>query len=159
MLLEAFDRVSFLRPDARLVMIGQDIGGYERAWRRAHPADSTHVEFAGLVSDAELEQLWQAIDVLVIASRYESFGLVAAEAMCRGVPLIVTNAGALPEVVGDAAVVVPVDSPARLAAAIDRLLADPVERMSLQRRGRERYASHYTAELMGRACLALFRKP
>jgi glycosyltransferase involved in cell wall biosynthesis len=154
--LDAFELLWSRRPDARLMMIGEDAGRYQEAWRPTDPAIRAQVDFAGLVSDAELERRWQMIDVLVIASRYESFGLVAAEAMCRGVPLIVTDAGALPEVVGDAAVIVPVDSPDRLAAAIDRLLDDPAERAAMRRKGRERYMTRYTPERMGRASLDRF---
>jgi glycosyltransferase involved in cell wall biosynthesis len=76
--------------------------------------------------------------VFVYPSRYEGFGLPPLEAMACGVPVVATTAGSLPEVLGDAALLVPVGEPPALAAAIGRVLSDDSVRSGLIRAGRRR---------------------
>lgn len=89
-----------------------------------------------------------AFDLLAVPSRYEAFGRVAAEAMLGGVPVVASAVDGLPEVVGDAGVLVPPDRPDVLAEAILRLLSDADERIVLAARGRERAAERFAAERM-----------
>ena len=103
-----------------------------RALAREHGVES-NVEMLGAVSEAERQALFAGALVQLMPSRFEGFGMVAAEAMAAGVPLVAAAAGSLPEVV-DAprgGRLVPAGDAAALAAAVARLLDDPRERAEL----------------------------
>ena len=86
-----------------------------------------------------LIELFQAARVFVLPSLYEGFGLPAAEAMACGVPTIASNSSSLPEVVGDAGLLVTAGGGGGdLAAAMRRILTDPALEDDLGRRGAER---------------------
>jgi glycosyltransferase involved in cell wall biosynthesis len=74
----------------------------------------------------------------VMPSRFEGFGMVAAEAMAAGVPIVASNADALPDVVGTAGVLVPVGDPAAIVAAVAALLDDAARRARLSAAARMR---------------------
>src|SRR5690606_28201543 len=76
--------------------------------------------------------------VFVFPSLYEGFGLPPLEAMAAGVPVITSNVSSLPEVVGDAALLIDPRDPAAIAGAITRVVGDPSLRADLVRRGHER---------------------
>jgi glycosyltransferase involved in cell wall biosynthesis len=90
---------------------------------------SDRVTIAGAVSDERLEAFYAAADLFVLPSRYEGYGMGFAEAIAHGLPVIGTNAGAIPDTVpaGTGLLVPPDDAPA-LAAALRRLIADADER-------------------------------
>ncbi|MFP5256746.1 MAG: glycosyltransferase family 4 protein [Acidimicrobiia bacterium] len=92
----------------------------------------------GRVPSAELHGLYQLATVVAVPSRYEGFGLPAAEAMAHGRALVAARATALPEVAGDAAVLVGPDDVAGWARAIGVLLDDPAERARRVEAGRAR---------------------
>jgi glycosyltransferase involved in cell wall biosynthesis len=98
-LLEAVPQVLNQVPDARFVIVGK--GGFlNDLKRRAHELGvSPYVNFTGFVSDEDLLRILQVIDVAVVPSLYEPFGIVALEGMASGKPTIVADAGGLPEVV------------------------------------------------------------
>jgi alpha-1,3-rhamnosyl/mannosyltransferase len=118
----------------RLVIAGID-AGEGPAIRAA--ADGTPLELPGYVSDAELDALIRGADLLVHPSLYEGFGLILVEAMARGVPLVVANATALPETVGDAAVLF---EPADAGALADAMREALGRRDALAAAGRARVA-------------------
>lgn len=104
---------------------------------RARAALAGRVEYRGYVSDAERQALYASASMLVLPSFQEGFGMPAVEAMQAGVPVIASTGGALPEVVGTAGITVdPADVPG-FSAAMERLLADPVERQRRIETGRE----------------------
>lgn len=101
-----------------------------------------HVHFVGSVPDEDLPLFYAASELYLLPSLHEGFGIPSLEAMACGVPVIVTPTGALPEVVGDAALVLddPMDA-AGLCAAMERLLRDETLRQEMTRRGFKRAAA------------------
>ena len=83
-----------------------------------------HVQYVGYVPDDAREALFAGARTLVLPSLDEGFGLPALEAMAAGIPVVASNAGALPEVVGDAAVLFNPADPDALAYALSRLATD-----------------------------------
>ena len=100
-----------------------------------------YVRRTGRIPADELAALYRLAAVVAVPSRYEGFGLPAAEAMAHGAPLVAATAGALPEVVGDAGVLVDPDDVAAWAAAIAALVGDDAERARLAEAGRRRAAA------------------
>ena len=87
------------------------------------------VTLAGAVSDERLDALYDGADLFVLPSRYEGYGMAFAAAIARGLPVIGTDAGAIPEAVStDAGILVPPDNVPALAAALYRLITDAGER-------------------------------
>jgi glycosyltransferase involved in cell wall biosynthesis len=149
-LFDAFGRVlqRASRPP-RLVIAG---GGPDAAtWtgRATMPPLAGHVECRGYVPAEERESLYRGAQMLVLPSFDEGFGIPALEAMTAGVPVIVSNRGALPEVVGDAGLLIDPDDPESLAAAILLLARDATLRANLSRRGIDR-ARQFTWAQMAR---------
>ncbi|MBI2301082.1 MAG: glycosyltransferase family 4 protein [Armatimonadetes bacterium] len=98
----------------------------------------TRVVFLGRVRDEHLPALYQQAEAFVFPSLGEGFGLPVAEAMAAGVPVLVSDDGALPEVAGDAGLVLPARDPAAWADGIARVWHDVELRESLRARGRAR---------------------
>jgi glycosyltransferase involved in cell wall biosynthesis len=122
-------------PDLRLVVAGPP------GWGATPPLDGPGIVAPGRVDEHTLDALYRGAAALVVPSRSEGFGLPALEAMARGRPVVASDAGALPEVVGDAGVLVPPGDPDALAGALDRLLGDEKEADSLGTAGRQRAAT------------------
>jgi glycosyltransferase involved in cell wall biosynthesis len=102
--------------------------------------------FLGWVPGEELEGLYRSASCFVFPSVYEGFGLPVLEAMTRGLPVACSDRGALAEVADNAALTFDPEEPRAIAAAIERLLADPSERERLSRAGRENAARFSWAE-------------
>jgi glycosyltransferase involved in cell wall biosynthesis len=94
--------------------------------------------FVGYVTDAQRQRLYREASLLVIASTDEGFGLPALEAMTIGLPVVAAARGSLPEVVGDAGLLVDADNPVVLAAAMRSILDDANLRRELVDRGLQR---------------------
>ncbi len=92
----------------------------------------------GRVERGRLVRLFQAARVFAYPSLYEGFGLPPAEAMACGVPTVASNRASLPEVVGEAGLLVDADDPGGLADALRRVIGDPALAAELGARGRER---------------------
>ena len=90
----------------------------------ADPPLAGFVDYLGYVPDGERRALFEGASLLVVPSWHEGFGLPALEAMALGVPVVTSNRGALPEVVGDAGLLVAPDQPGAIADAIRRVLRD-----------------------------------
>jgi glycosyltransferase involved in cell wall biosynthesis len=90
------------------------------------------ITLAGTVSAERLASLYASADLFVLPSRFEGYGMAYAEAIAHGVPVVGTNAGAIPDTIPSAAgVLVPPDDVEALAAALQGLIADPAERERL----------------------------
>lgn len=132
-LLRGFSLLVRDRPglELRLAGRGRDLDRVEREARELGIRDN--VVLLGGVSEAQRMQLFAGARVLLMPSRFEGFGMVAAEAMAAGVPVVAAAAGSLPEVVAAPAggVLVPPGDAAALAAAAARLLDRPGDRADL----------------------------
>ncbi len=98
----------------------------------------TRMRVTGYVTHEEKLRLYREASMLVMASVDEGFGIPALEAMTIGLPIVASNRGALPEVIGDAGLLVDPDDRDAFRAAIRRVLDDPALRQDLARRGVER---------------------
>jgi glycosyltransferase involved in cell wall biosynthesis len=156
-LLHAIAEIRRRRP-VRLVVIGQPKpnGTIERLVRKLNLADQ--VFFTGRISSAAFVREYARAGMAVVPSVYEGFGLPAGEAMACGVPVIATTGGALPEVVGDAGILVPPRDTPALAAAIENLLGDPAKAAALGQRGYQRVQAHFTWQRAAEKTVAAYRE-
>jgi glycosyltransferase involved in cell wall biosynthesis len=115
------------------------------------------VAFSGYVDDPTLAALYSAARMLVLPSLDEGFGLPAAEAMACGTPVAASNAGALPEVVGDAGVFFDPFDKAAIASAIERLLTDDELHARCVCAGIERASQHRWSTVAGKVFSELDR--
>ena len=133
------------RPGALLELIGETDAdpNYEirvRAAIEAAPGGSVIVP--GRVDDATLSKAYASADVFVLPSLYEGYGIVYAEALAFGLPVIACNVGPVPELVGrEAAVLVPASDKDALSAALDLLLDDPKLRSKMSEAAARRTSS------------------
>jgi len=156
-LVKAFDTVAGNHPDVRLVIAGTN--GWGAAALGEAVAAACHrarIDCVGWVSDAERSRLLQNASVFAFPSIYEGFGLPPLEAMAAGVPVVATAAGAVPEVVGNAGVIVPVGDVDQLAQALAYVLDDAEERARLIETGLRR-AGEYTWERCAEGLVGLYR--
>ena len=144
-LIEAFAEVlKGSLPNTKLRIIGPEDPRYPEARLKAQELGvESSIIWSGYVADDELKQAYQNANALVLASHYEGFGLPVVEAMKCGTPVICSNRSSLPEIVGDAALLVDPDSPRAIAEAITQLLTDTALARELRKKGVEQ-ARHYT---------------
>jgi glycosyltransferase involved in cell wall biosynthesis len=140
-LVRAFASVAQEDGDVRLVIAGKDAearADVDAAIAALGPATRARVVLAGPVDDATRGGLLTGATVVAYPSVYEGFGFPVLEAMACGVPVVSTRAGAIPEVAGDAALLVEPHDVDALAAALARLLTDGARRAELVARGTAR---------------------
>ncbi|MCJ7514746.1 MAG: glycosyltransferase family 4 protein, partial [Dehalococcoidia bacterium] len=101
------------------------------------------VTHLGQISTTELVRQYSTATMVVVPSVYEGFGLPAAEAMCCRTPVVSTTAGALPEIVGDAGILVPPADTAALVEAISAMLDNPDKRTQLAEMGHRRVTAMF----------------
>jgi len=129
---------------------GQDLGLAER------------LHFVGQVASTAMPQAMNALDVLVLPSLTrpnwkEQFGRALIEAMASGLPVIGSDSGAIPYVIGEAGLIVPEGDAAALAAALRRLMEDAPLRARLGQVGRARVLAHFTHDQIAEATVAFYR--
>ncbi len=131
-------------PDARLHVVGGPISDeYEAAVERfaKELGLGDAVELAGSVTHEQLIAYYQAADAFVCLSNHEGFCVPLLEAMHHGLPIVAYATTAVPETVGSAGLVLPDKDPARVAAAVDRVVRDRELRETLTGAGRARVAA------------------
>jgi len=144
-LARAWPQVAAAAPGAHLLLVGK---GPAEAEARALLASAPRVHWLGYRTD--IPELLRAMDVLAVPSHWEGFGLVAAEALAAGVPVVAADASSLPEIVehGVHGLLVPPHDPPALAAALLRLAGDPAQRARMGAAGRARVHAEFSVERM-----------
>jgi glycosyltransferase involved in cell wall biosynthesis len=157
-ILEAFHQVrQHGFPDLALVLAGRrswTSEGIDECIERLELRD--HVVEIGHLKLHDLPTLYSASEMLVFPSLWEGFGIPVIEAMACGAPVITSNLSALPEVVGNAGLLVDPYSVDEIADAMLRILSDSLVRDNLRTRGLER-AKHFSWERSARETLAAYR--
>jgi D-inositol-3-phosphate glycosyltransferase len=157
------ESVARMRTPAVLVLIGGDPQGDPELDRLRARADELgigeRVRLPGAVPQDGLPGYYQAADALVVASRYESFGLVAVEALACGTPVVAAKVGGLPSIVrdGENGVLVPWRSPDAFAEQIDALLNDAPRLRRLRAAARPSVA-RFAWERIGSQVRALYQR-
>lgn len=156
-LLRAAAKIAATR-SIRLTIIGtpKKNGGVERLVRELGIGHL--INFTGRVSNEDFVRHYAQATVAVVPSVYEGFGLPAGEAMACAIPVISTSGGALPEVVGDAGIIVPPEDPDALASAIVKIFDNPELARTLGQQGYERVWKMFTWDAAARQTAAVYRK-
>jgi glycosyltransferase involved in cell wall biosynthesis len=139
-LLDAYALLRSRRPDAPPLRVAGRHTPAAQEWvtRASAPPFADHVEFLGYVADDKRRALFEGASVLVMPSWHEGFGLPVLEAMTLGVPVIASNRGALPELVGTDGLLVEPDAPETIANALLRVLDSSAEADERARRAMHR---------------------
>ena len=156
-LLDAVAKLATER-DVELVMVGtpKADGPVVRAVDSLGVRD--RVRFVAGLPTPALAELFASAEVAVVPSLYEGFSIPAVEAMSCETPLVATTAGALPEVVGNCAVLVEPGNAADLATALGALFDDEPRRRALGVAGRRRVEQHYTWHAVAEATAEIYRR-
>ncbi|ACK68491.1 glycosyl transferase group 1 [Gloeothece citriformis PCC 7424] len=123
----------------RLILIGQKGWKYQPIFETLENSPWKHeIDHLDYVSDEKVAWFYRHADVFVYPSIYEGFGLPVLEAMTLGTPVVTSNTSSIPEVTGDAALLVDPNDPHQLAEAIFQIISDHNFRQTLIRKGQER---------------------
>lgn len=157
-LLEAFTLLIRSGEKAHLLLVGS--GPDEKKLKDIVQADelNSSVTFYGEAEWERAMQLMSLLDIVVIPSRFEGFGLTAAEAMAAGKPVVASDTSGLKEVVinDETGILFPVDEAQALKIALERLIREPNLRERLGNAGRERVISNFSLELFSKKIKALY---
>ncbi len=158
-LIPAFAELTRQFPRLRLVFIGRPKTGGETEKLIERHGIGDRIRFMHGIGADEIRHLYASSAVAVVPSEYEGFGLPAGEAMACGVPLVSTDGGALPEVVGNAGRVVPAADPAALAAAIGEVLnMDAGAREAMGQAGRRHIVDNFSWSTAATAMTDAYRQ-
>jgi glycosyltransferase involved in cell wall biosynthesis len=156
-LIEAYHQLLTRYPDLELHVVGSLREGHtDNLLRKLGIRD--RVVFRSDLSSEDIVEMYAEATMAVCPSVYEGFGFPAGEAMACGVPVVSTTGGALPEVVGDAGVLVPPKDPAALAAAIADMLDNPEKRAAIGAAGRRRVLSTFRWDITAGNVVKIYRK-
>jgi glycosyltransferase involved in cell wall biosynthesis len=158
-LLEAFAKLRVERPHLELVLVTRPLGGGPTEQLIEQLGLEGSVRFVDGLTDAELVGLMGSAELACVPSLYEGFSLPTAELMACATPLVVSRAGAIPEVVGadgDCADLVEPSDVGELAQAIEALLDDPERRARMGAAGRRRVLDHFSWRAVAQATAAAY---
>jgi len=131
-------------PEIKLLVVGKLKPEGDSARLISQLEMNQRITFVSGITTEALVKFYAEATLVVVPSIYEGFGLPAGEAMACGVPVVSTDGGALPEVVGEAGVVVPVRNSGAIAEAIADLLEDPRKRQEMSVQARERIVNQFS---------------
>ncbi len=144
--------------ELRLIIIGDDVAAHPDLRRSVIRSRVQHrVRFLGFVSIETLRIFYSSAAAFVFPSLYEGFGLPPLEAMAQGTPVVTSNISSLPEVVGDAAVLVNPENVFDIVRGIRQALLDDDLRSTLSTRGRER-AARFSWDRAAESVLDIYRQ-
>jgi glycosyltransferase involved in cell wall biosynthesis len=125
-------------PDLKLIIIGDDLSSHPRLRRTVvRSGVQNDVRFLGFVPIEVLRIFYDVAEIFVFPSLYEGFGLPPLEAMAHGTPVVTSNTSSLPEVAGNAALLVNPENVFEIRRALQRVLLDPAMRTLMKQRGYE----------------------
>ena len=143
---------------ARLIIVGRDDWQHSEIHSLAVASPSADdIVFAGYLADELVAALYQTCAVFVYPSLYEGFGLPVLEAMACGAPVITSNVSSLPEIAGEAAILVDPQSVEQISAALESVLGNQELQEDLRRRGREQ-AKTYSWDQTARTTVAAYEQ-
>lgn len=157
-LLLAFAELRRRHVDLQLLLVGRPQSGGRTETLIEELGLRPAITFVSEISTEDLVAHYARATVAVVPSLYEGFGLPAGEAMACGVPVVATQAGALPEIVGDAGLLVPPGDAPALAQAVDALLRDPERRSALGAAARRRIVDTFSWDICARDMVAYYRQ-
>lgn len=157
MLIQAFAPVAARHPHQLIIAGGRGWLVDEMLAEIGRQGLEGRVHFIGFVDDADLPALYSAADLFLFPSLYEGFGLPILEAMGCATAVIASDASSLPEVAGDAAVLLPPDDRVGWTAALDRLLADDAARRRLAEAGR-RHSRAFSWQTAAQQLLTIYHQ-
>ena len=144
--------------DVQLIVVGKPTPGGPTDRLTGELALGDRVRFVHGISDDEVAELTASAEIAVVPSLYEGFSLPAVEHMASGTPLIVSRTGALPEVVGEAAVLVEPGDPEELAATLRDLLDAPQRRAALSQAAWQRVQERFTWSAVAKAVVVEYQR-
>lgn len=157
-LITAFDAIADEFPGHQLALAGNPGWNYEHVLAAAAASGhSGRVHLAGFVQDADLPAVYAGATLFVYPSSYEGFGFPVLEAMACGAPVITSNVSSLPEVAGDAALMVDPKDAVALAGAMRRVLADEGLRGQMRTAGLAQ-AARFTWDRTARRTLQVYEE-
>jgi glycosyltransferase involved in cell wall biosynthesis len=141
-----------------LVLAGSLGWGYSTLMQKIANASAEHcIRMPGYIADGDLAALYSCATAFAYPSLYEGFGFPVLEAMACGIPVITSAVSSLPEIAGDAAILVDPHDTSALASALRRVVKDGRLRDDLSRRGRQR-AQHFSWEQAARKTLEVYKR-
>lgn len=145
-------------PDLKLIIIGDDLSSHPDLRRTVIKSDvQNEVRFLGFVPIDVLRIFYDSAKIFVFPSLYEGFGLPPLEAMAHGTPVVTSNTSSLPEVVGNAAVLVNPENVFDIMRALHRVLLDQPLRERLKQRGYEQ-AARYSWDASAQRILQVYQE-
>jgi glycosyltransferase involved in cell wall biosynthesis len=156
-LLRAVSKLATER-DVHLIVVGKPTEGGPTDRLVAELGLGARVRFVTGISDNELAELAASAEIAVVPSLYEGFSLPAVEHMASGTPLVASRTGALPEVTGDAAVLVTAGDPEELAAVLRRLHDSGPERTRLAAAALARVQERFAWPAVARATVTQYTR-
>ena len=157
-LIRAYAKLKSLHQDSCLVLAGSQGWGYEAVLRAVSESGvKDRVFFPGFIPERELPSLYNLADVFVYPSLYEGFGFPVLEAMSCGTPVVASRVSSMPEIAGDAALLVDPHDVDSIAQALERVLVDRTLRERMAEEGIRR-SQPFTWERTARETLAAYEE-